>query len=63
MTAAEIYQLDGYRAIPPASELDIVLVVGSEDGEPIAKDDTGPTLQHVCKGNRPRRGGRRRWLR
>lgn len=39
LTAAEIYRLDGYRAIPPASELDIVLVVGSEDGEPTANPD------------------------
>ena len=31
LTAAELYNLDGYRAIPPVEELDIVLVVGSED--------------------------------
>ena len=31
LTAAETYRLDGYRAVPPAAELDIVLLVGSED--------------------------------
>ena len=39
LTAAEIYRLDGYRAIPPVAELDIVLVVGSEDREPTANPD------------------------
>jgi hypothetical protein len=31
LTAAQIYQLDGYRAIPPAHQLDFVLLVGSRD--------------------------------
>ena len=31
LTAAELYNLDGYRAIPPVAELDIVLLIGSED--------------------------------
>ena len=31
LTAAQLYALDGYRAIPPVAELDIVLLVGSED--------------------------------
>ena len=31
LTAAELYRLDGYRAIPPVAEIDIVLLVGSED--------------------------------
>jgi acetyl esterase/lipase len=31
LTAAQIYQLDGYSALPPVGELSIVLLVGSED--------------------------------
>lgn len=31
LSAAQLYQLDGYRSVPPVDELDIVLLVGSED--------------------------------
>ncbi len=31
LTAAQIYLLDGYSAIPPVAALDVVLLVGSED--------------------------------
>ena len=34
LTAAQIYQLGGYRAIPPVADLDIVLLVGSRDQYP-----------------------------
>jgi acetyl esterase/lipase len=39
LTAAQAYQLDGYRAIPPVTALDIVLVVGSKDQYPATNAD------------------------
>ncbi len=39
LTAAQLYQLDGYRAIPPVAELEIILLVGSEDQHEVTDAD------------------------
>jgi len=39
LTAAQIYQLDGFRAIPPVGDPKIVLMVGSEDQYAVSNAD------------------------
>ena len=51
LTGAQAYQLDGYRAIPPVAELDIVLVVGSEDQYPATNADITATFADALEAN------------
>jgi pimeloyl-ACP methyl ester carboxylesterase len=51
LTAAQAYRLDGYRAIPPVAELDIVLVVGSEDQYPATNADITATFADALEAN------------
>jgi len=51
VTAAQIYQLDGYRAIPPVAELDIVLLVGSRDQWPVTNADITAAFADALRAN------------
>ena len=51
LTAAQAYQLDGYRAIPPVAELDIVLLVGSEDQYSVTDADITAAFADALQAN------------
>jgi pimeloyl-ACP methyl ester carboxylesterase len=51
LTAAQLYQLDGYRAIPPVAELDIVLVVGSQDQYTVTDADVTTAFAEALRAN------------
>lgn len=51
LTAAEIYRLDGYRSVPPLDELEIVLLVGSEDQHRVTDGDITAAFAQALQGH------------
>ena len=51
LSAAQLYQLDGYRAIPLVAALDIVLLVGSEDQHPATNSDITAAFAEALEAN------------
>jgi len=51
LTAAQLYQLDGYRAIPPINDVDIALVVGSQDQHTVTDSDVTAAFAEALQAN------------